>query len=215
MVTSGAAFKALAQPGVASQTSAAEPDAAQSPGGAGQMSAVEMGRALGTLVHAFDASRRSPGRSRYLGRVTLQLRVSEENYWHYRSRERLHRRFGPAGPFLRFLCFALIGTWQDALHSGVAYEHVYARDRFRCASPVCTRRDVTPHHLRFRSRGGGHQVENLVSLCVWCHLEGIHGGRLRATPPASDVHWEIGRSAHLVVEGRRKVRTRNARRAAA
>jgi hypothetical protein len=194
--------------------SAVEPGATNSLADAGRMSAVDMTRALSTVVHCFDATRRAAGPVRFLGRVTLKLRVSEDYYWHYRSRERLHRRFGPPGSFLRFLCFALIGTWQPALRTGVAYEHVYARDRFRCASPVCTRRDVTPHHLRFRSHGGGEQLENLVSLCSWCHLEGIHQGRLKATPPASAVRWVIGRAGQLVVEGRRKVRPRAARSAA-
>jgi hypothetical protein len=32
----------------------------------------------------------------------------------------------------------------------------------------------------------------------------FHGGRLKATPPASDVRWQIGRNRHTVVEGRRK-----------
>ena len=231
MVTSGAAFEEMAKPAAESQTSAVEPGAKDSradpgqtsavePGAKdsradpGQTSAVDMTRALSTLVHCFDATRRAAGPVRFLGRVTLKLRVSEENYWHYRSRQRLHRRFGPPGPFLRFLCFALIGTWRHALRSGVAYEHVYARDRFRCASPVCTRRDVTPHHLVFRSHGGGDHLENLLSLCVWCHLNGIHQGRLSATAPASAVRWVIGRSGHTVIEGRRKVTPRNARRAA-
>src|ERR1044072_5560179 len=49
------------------------------------------------------------------------------------------------------------------------YFGVYRRDAFRCSSPVCTRRDVTPHHLVFRSRGGGDEDENVASLCVWCH----------------------------------------------
>jgi hypothetical protein len=170
------------------------------------MSAVEVTKALGTLAHRFHVTRHLPGPARYLGRVTLKLWVSEANYWHYRSRERLHRRFGTPGPFLRFLCFSLIDAWKHALRSGVAYEHIYARDRFQCASPVCTRRDVTPHHLLFRSHGGGDEPENLISACVWCHLMGIHLGRLKATPPATEMRWEIGCNAHTVVEGRRRMR---------
>ena len=207
MVISGAAFRsAVAGPSTDGQTSAIEPEsvAPADPSTDGQMSALAVAQALGTLVHGFDVTWRSPGRSRHFGCVTLRLRVSETSYWQYRSRERLHRRFGPPGPFLRFLCLSLIGAWKHTLMTGVAYEHIYARDRFRCASPVCSRRDVTPHHLKFRSHGGGDQDENLLSACSWCHLEGIHVGRLTASPPASDVRWEIGRMGHTVIEGRRK-----------
>ncbi|TNF28333.1 MAG: HNH endonuclease [Deltaproteobacteria bacterium] len=87
----------------------------------------------------------------------------------------------------------------------VAYQDVYERERFRCASPVCEHRDLTPHHLVFRSRGGGEGRENLVGLCVRCHLELLHQGRLRAEPPAQHVRWTLGRSDLLVVEGRRRL----------
>jgi hypothetical protein len=69
----------------------------------------------------------------------------------------------------------------------------------------CNRRDVTPHHLRFRSHGGDESDENLTSLCTWCHLEGIHGGHISATPPASNPCWTFGRNKHTVVKGRRRL----------
>jgi hypothetical protein len=64
---------------------------------------------------------------------------------------------------------------------------------------------VTPHHLQFRSRGGGDEDENLASLCVWCHLHGVHEGRIGAEPPASHIRWRIGRSGTLRIEGRTRV----------
>jgi hypothetical protein len=137
------------------------------------------------------------------GRVTLRFRVSAETHQLYRRMQRAFARHGPAGvPFLRFACLSFVDAWKHALPPTVAYGHIYARDRFRCQSPVCSRRDVTPHHLRYRSRGGDDSDENVISLCVWCHLEGIHGGRLRADPPASGVRWRIGREPHLYVVGR-------------
>lgn len=145
------------------------------------------------------------------GRVTLRFRLSAETRRYYRWLERLFTRFGPPGlSFLGFLCRALLDAWQHALGSTVEYAHLYARDCYRCRSPVCGRRDVTPHHLRFRSFGGDDSLENLASLCVWCHLEGIHGGRLRASPPASDMDWTIGRTGHTVVRGRQRTRTEDA-----
>jgi hypothetical protein len=82
---------------------------------------------------------------------------------------------------------------------------VYDRDRHRCQSPCCGRSDVTPHHLRFRSQGGDDSDENVTSLCTWCHLEGIHGGHISASPPASNMRWTFGRTKHTVVEGRRRL----------
>jgi hypothetical protein len=89
----------------------------------------------------------------------------------------------------------------------VAWGQVYLRDRCRCSSPVCSRRDVTPHHLRFRSAGGGDEDDNLASLCTWCHLFGVHGGRIRATGSAGKIRWELGsRAAPCVrVEGRQRL----------
>ena len=71
---------------------------------------------------------------------------------------------------------------------------VFARDRWRCAVPVCTaRRELHDHHVVFRSRGGGNGRENRVTLCAWHHLRGVHAGRVRAEGEAPDgITWEIG-----------------------
>jgi hypothetical protein len=169
---------------------------------AGQMSAV-----LGDLLDDFERARRV-ARERSRGRVTLKFRVGVGTRRYYRWLERVFERRRPvAGSFLSFLCAALIDAWKHSLGSKEAYAGIYGRDRYRCTSPVCAERGVTPHHLRFRSAGGDDSDENVASLCVWCHLEGIHGGRLKAAPPASAVHWEIGRTGHTVVHGRRRVNT--------
>jgi hypothetical protein len=54
----------------------------------------------------------------------------------------------------------------------------------------------------FRSHGGGDEDENVASLCVWCHLHGVHAGRIGAEPPASRIRWRIGRSGTVLVDGR-------------
>ncbi len=64
---------------------------------------------------------------------------------------------------------------------------------------------MTPPHQIFRSQGGGDEPENLISLCLWCHLFGVHTGRIRARGPASNVRWELGREPILVVQGRTKL----------
>src|SRR5690606_18946785 len=70
----------------------------------------------------------------------------------------------------------------------------------------CNRRDVTPHHLVFRSAGGSDAPRNVGTVCVWCHLRGVHGGRIRAQGPAENIRWELGpRGAPtLVVHGRER-----------
>jgi hypothetical protein len=71
---------------------------------------------------------------------------------------------------------------------------------------VCGARLLTPHHVVFRSRGGSDLDENVTSLCVDCHLEGVHLGRITVTGSAPDLVWVLGKSGHTVVEGRRRVR---------
>ena len=74
----------------------------------------------------------------------------------------------------------------------------------RCASPVCDRRDLTPHHLVFRSQGGGDEDANVEALCVACHLEGVHAGRIAVKGPVAQIRWEIGRPAVVEVCGRHR-----------
>jgi hypothetical protein len=87
----------------------------------------------------------------------------------------------------------------------VAFRGIYARDDQQCQSPVCMRRDKTPHHLVFRAHGGSDDPENVITLCVWCHLFAVHEGRIKARGPASEPRFELGRDPILVVEGRRKI----------
>jgi 5-methylcytosine-specific restriction endonuclease McrA len=161
---------------------------------------------------------RTAPRLRGFGRVTLRFGVIESTYRFWRALERAFSRVqarvcrGPAS-FLRFLCENFCRTWLPALRRGCLtdsgalpeYFAVYRRDVFRCASPVCSRRDVTPHHLVFRSHGGSDEDENVASLCSWCHLHGVHEGRIAAEPPASKIYWRIGRTGTLRIEGRERI----------
>ena len=56
---------------------------------------------------------------------------------------------------------------------------VPARDRHRCQAPGCGRRRfLEVHHVTPRRRGGGNDVENLITLCAACHrLWHERGGR--------------------------------------
>jgi hypothetical protein len=169
------------------------------------------------------SSQMSGGDFASFGCVTFRWHVSADTCRYWRALERVFQRVGPAVgwprvSFLWLLCDNFCRIWlpvirRERLTEGgtkPAYFEVYERDAFRCTSPVCSRRDVTPHHLRFRSAGGGDELENLTTLCVWCHLEGIHGGRLAAAPPASNIDWRIGRNATVRVTGRERQPKRTA-----
>jgi len=128
------------------------------------------------------------------GLVTMRLSLPEDLIRYWRIVEAMFRRSALPGTFESFLVAAFWNTWLvEDPDDKVAYQHIYQRDRYRCTSPVCSRTDVTPHHLTFRSRGGGEEDENLSSVCVVCHLDLVHGGRITAEPPASRVRWTIGR----------------------
>jgi hypothetical protein len=155
---------------------------------------------------SFAAHGRAPGAS--VGKVEIRLRVSRPTYAWYRGLEAQARRWLPCGmSWLRFLCLSLWHAWRHLLGADVAYGKIYIRDRFRCLSPVCSRRDVTPHHLQFRSAGGSDEPCNIGSFCCWCHLEGVHGGRIRARGTADDIRWELGviGAPCLVVQGRERL----------
>ncbi len=137
------------------------------------------------------------------GEVPLRLHVREDLYEAWRALEDQYRRSGLPWSFVSFLCAAAWTAWEPTMQSDVAYKEIYERDLHRCRVPGCNRRDLTPHHLKYRSRGGGDEPENLASACVFCHLMGIHENRIRAEPPASRIRWTIGRQPILVVEGRR------------
>jgi hypothetical protein len=150
----------------------------------------------------------APRQARSAGRVELRWRVPRSIYSWWRGLEAQARRWLPRGmSWLRFLCLSLWRAWRHMLGSDVAYGQIYVRDRFRCTSPVCNRRDVTPHHLQFRSAGGGDEDDNVAAVCTWCHLFGVHGGRIRAQGPASAIHWELGPREQpcVVVQGRERV----------
>ena len=59
------------------------------------------------------------------------------------------------------------------------YQLCFKRDGYKCRH--CNDRTVHPHHIVFKSHGGKDELNNLITLCPSCHLEGIHGGKLIMT----------------------------------
>ena len=55
---------------------------------------------------------------------------------------------------------------------------VFERDGWKCRH--CQNRNgLHPHHIIFKSHGGLDALNNLITLCSCCHIEGIHRGHLK------------------------------------
>lgn len=77
-------------------------------------------------------------------------------------------------------------------------ERVLARDRGCCQVPGCSRPAAHLHHVTWRSRGGGDDDANLVSLCAAHHLHGVHTGWIRVEGRApGGLVWELGVGAEV------------------
>jgi hypothetical protein len=118
-------------------------------------------------------------------------------------------RTAPGEPSWRGLervLLAVLGEWDAQPRHR---DPIFARGGWRCAVPGCSsRRNLQDHHLEFRSRGGGNEQANRVPVCAAHHLNGIHGGVIRASGRApDDVVWELGvrtgRPPLLVLHGER------------
>ena len=58
------------------------------------------------------------------------------------------------------------------------YQQCFARDGFKCRH--CSNRNgIHPHHVLYRSHGGADTLNNLITLCARCHIDGVHGGNLK------------------------------------
>jgi len=90
--------------------------------------------------------------------------------------------------WLKFLRPVFGRAWRHTLGVNVAGGRCIFAIAVAARSPVCSRRDVTPHHLQFRSAGGGDEDDNMASLCTCCHLFSAHGGKIRAQ---SRFFWEL------------------------
>jgi hypothetical protein len=87
-----------------------------------------------------------------------------------------------------------IEAWRDLPQArSTPQRRALRRDGHRCQVPGCSRAAVHAHHVRYRSRGGGDEAENLVSLCAAHHLHGVHRGfvRVRGVAPGG-LEWELG-----------------------
>jgi hypothetical protein len=147
---------------------------------------------------------------RHRGMVTLRLRLPDHLVLRWKALEASHRRIrGKHESFVLFLCKVAWREWAPEIDVEVKFKHIHARDRFRCLCPVCTKRNIGPHHLQRRSKNGNDTKENNVSACYVCHLPGIHQQcwlKVERTPKG--FRWIIGLDPTLIVEGREVVHDR-------
>jgi hypothetical protein len=89
-----------------------------------------------------------------------------------------------------------VETWQDdprVNRSLSRSQKIRARDLGCCQAPGCSRRGAHAHHVVFEGRGGGHAEMNLISLCAFHHLVGIHEGFMTVRGLAPDrLVWTAG-----------------------
>ncbi len=65
-------------------------------------------------------------------------------------------------------------------------EQVLARDGYRCTVPGCRRNvGLDLHHIEYQSRGGGHEMSNLTTICS-LHHKAVHFGKLVIRGAAPD-----------------------------
>jgi len=132
-----------------------------------------------------------------LGTVPLRLTLPEDLAAFWCDLEILHADANfPAGSFIAFLVATTLATARG-MTKLPAYGDIYLRDRFRCQSPTCHSRNCTPHHIVFRSQGGGEDPSNLVSLCNTCHLDLVHDHHLTVTGHAPNALTWSARAYHI------------------
>jgi hypothetical protein len=91
------------------------------------------------------------------------------------------------------MCAHFVEAWEGIRERRMTPQRrAIERDQGFCQVPGCSRAAVHAHHVTWRSRGGGDEPENLVSLCAGHHLYGIHRGYIRVSGRAPDgLVWEL------------------------
>ena len=62
-------------------------------------------------------------------------------------------------------------------------EKVLERDDYTCQLGLCRERGYTlpidpPHHIVYKSRGGSDTMDNLITLCHYCHSQ-VHSKNIK------------------------------------
>jgi len=135
----------------------------------------------------------------HVGKIPWRVDVPADLADFWMGVRRVHAKVGDPRSFLRALSDSVLSQWLPPAEAR-PFEAVYRRDRYRCQSPTCDRREVGVHHIVYRARGGSDSDDNLVTLCGRCHLDGVHEDRIRVEGTAPDtLKWTF---ASLTVDQR-------------
>lgn len=97
--------------------------------------------------------------------VWMDLRVTRDTARFWRTLAGVMHKHLPRGTsFVRVLCDTFRKARRHLTERTERYAHIYARGRYTCSSTVCSRRDVTPHHVQFRSHGGSDEDDKVIAL---------------------------------------------------
>ena len=96
----------------------------------------------------------------------------------------------PAGRCLGLVARHFLDVWGPPARARSRSQKVRVRDEEHCQVPGCSHRASHAHHVIYRSRGGGEELENQVGVCAFHHLRCIHGGFLSVRGAApSGLTW--------------------------
>lgn len=56
--------------------------------------------------------------------------------------------------------------------------YILARDKYTCQCCKTKKGTLHVHHIIYRSKGGSDEIENLITLCEYCHKK-LHKGKLK------------------------------------
>jgi hypothetical protein len=100
--------------------------------------------------------------------------------------------FLPDGKALVIIASHYIDVWRPQVSPRRTLSvRIRERDLGRCQAPGCSRRATHAHHVFFRSRGGGDDEWNILSLCGCHHLICIHDGFMTLTGRADEAIWAV------------------------
>ena len=142
-------------------------------------------------------SAESEGQMRALGILSLRVPAGAADVlaWAFRAVRARHGDDLCDATCLLLIAWHFVETWKDdpmVQRSLTRSQRIFARDLGRCQTPGCSRRGVHAHHLVFQSRGGTDDEGNLIILCGYHHLVGIHGGFMAVEGVAPDrVVWTV------------------------
>ena len=92
------------------------------------------------------------------------------------------------------MCQHFIDTYEaETRRPNTPASRAMERDRGLCTCPGCSKAADHVHHIKYRSKGGGDEQENLTSLCAAHHLHGVHEGHVRVRGAAPEgLEWGLG-----------------------